>query len=100
MANEISAEQDALDLADEILAGKYPLGPYMTTAVFEPREWVKAAQEAIDGDCENILFMIERSEDYENGGGHDSADRWADEADYRYDMMHDEQMVSAWEAAQ
>jgi hypothetical protein len=29
----------------------------------------------------------------------DDCDRWADEADYRYDLMRDEQMLSAWENA-
>ena len=93
------ARTEARELAAEILTGKYDAsGPWLTTANFTPSEWRTAAQWCVDtDDCDDMLFMMAQERAFENGEDLNQAERWADEADYRHDMMRDEQMLAAWE---
>lgn len=93
------AEQEARELAADILAGKYAAihGPYGKCGVYTAKEWTAAAQYATDSDdLSEMVYMMEHEAACEDGV---SDDRWADEADYRYDLMRDEQMLAAWERA-
>lgn len=61
------ARADALELANEILAGKYDAsGPWLTTANFEPAEWRTAAQWAVDAeDFADLFFMMAQERAWE-----------------------------------
>jgi len=62
-----AAQQDAHNLAVEILAGKYDAsGPWLTTANFQPREWRDAASWAVDaGDYDDLFFMMAQERRWE-----------------------------------
>ena len=91
----LAAEQEARELAASILAGETQ--PYGKYGIYTAREWTAAAQYLTDtDDCEELAYMIAHED-----AGHDgsTADRWADEADFRYDLMREEQMLAGWSAA-
>ena len=92
------AEQEARELAASILAGETQ--PYGKFGIYPAKEWQQAAQYLVDtDDATDMMYMIA----YEEGGWEadqiDRGDSWADEADYRYDLMRDEQMLAQWGAA-
>lgn len=62
-----AARADALELAAEILAGKYDAsGPWFTTANFHPSEWRTAAQWAVDAeDFTDLFFMMAQERAWE-----------------------------------
>jgi hypothetical protein len=96
MANAIiaAANTEARELAADILAGDdRPYGD----GVYSASDWRKAAQYLVDtDDCDEVLFMMAQEIAAERTT---SEDLWADEADYRYDLMREEQMLAAWERA-
>lgn len=61
------ARADALELATEILSGKYDAsGPWLTTANFKPAEWRTAAQWAVDAeDFTDLFFMMAQERAWE-----------------------------------
>jgi hypothetical protein len=97
------ARNDARELADEILAGKYPNGPWGQGGFYSLSDWRNAAQYLVDSDDhDEVIYMIGTEESAERGElhldrGDLAAERWADEADFRYDLMREEQMLAAWE---
>ena len=53
------ARAEARELAEEILAGKHPNGPWLTTVNYSPNDWQEAAQYLVDSDdCDEVLHMI------------------------------------------
>lgn len=86
------AETEARQLAVDILAGDTQ--PYGRGGIYSAKEWQNAAQYLTDSDdCEELIYMMAQEEAAQEG---DTAESWADEADYRYDLMREERMLAAW----
>lgn len=85
------AEQEVRKLAADILAGDtQPYGKNGKNGMYSAREWIAAAHYLTDSDdWSEVSYMMGQEE------LGPECERWADEADYRYDLMRDEQMLAA-----
>lgn len=83
-------------LARQILRDRYNPFAWRNSA-FTVHDWVHAAEQALEGDFDDLRYYSDEDERLDAGYPHES---YADYADYMNDRIRDDRMVAQWEAGQ